>query len=84
MSNGLLIVDDNAGMRALIRKFVESSGFKVSAEACNGFEAIQRAKESRTRPDLAGPFHAALERRRSSHCSQTNYAPRPHHPVHDV
>ncbi|MGB2664231.1 MAG: response regulator [Candidatus Acidiferrum sp.] len=50
MSNGLLIVDDNPGMRALIRRFVESHGYKVSAEADNGVEAIKRAKE--ILPDL--------------------------------
>jgi CheY-like chemotaxis protein len=50
VSNGLLVVDDNAGMRALIRRFVESSGYRVCAEAANGIEAIHRADEFE--PDL--------------------------------
>ena len=50
MSKGILIVDDNAGIRALIRKFAEHSGYKVAAEASNGVEAIERAKE--IEPDL--------------------------------
>lgn len=50
MSNGFLIVDDNAGIRALIRRFVESNGYKVCAEAGSGIEAIHRADEFE--PDL--------------------------------
>ncbi len=37
-------------MRALIRRFVESSGYKVCAEAASGVEAIHRADEFE--PDL--------------------------------
>ena len=50
MSHGVLIADDNAGMRGLIRRFVESSGYKVCAEAGSGIEAIHRADEFE--PDL--------------------------------
>jgi CheY-like chemotaxis protein len=50
VSNGLSVVDDNPGMRALIRNFVESSGYKVCAEAGSGVEAVERAKE--IEPDL--------------------------------
>lgn len=50
MSNGLLIVDDNAGIRSLIRTFVESQGYKVCGEAVDGVDAIERANQ--TYPDL--------------------------------
>src|SRR5208283_730176 len=50
MCNGLLIVDDNPGMRALIRSFVQSIGYKVAGEAENGVQAIQRASE--LQPDM--------------------------------
>ncbi len=45
MSKGILLVDDNSGIRALIRRFVEISGYKVCAEATNGLDAIDRAGE---------------------------------------
>jgi DNA-binding NarL/FixJ family response regulator len=51
MSNGILIVDDNANIRSLLRSFVETNtGFKVCGEAENGAEAIEKAKE--LQPDL--------------------------------
>src|SRR5258708_22115772 len=51
MSNGILIVDDNARMRELMRMLVETNTpFKVCGEAENGAEAIKMAKE--LRPDL--------------------------------
>jgi CheY-like chemotaxis protein len=51
MSNGILIVDDNANIRRLLRSFVETNtGFKVCGEAENGAEAIEKAKE--LQPDL--------------------------------
>ncbi len=43
MSNGILIVDDNPRMRGLMRRFVETRGYKVCAEACSGLDAIQCA-----------------------------------------
>jgi DNA-binding NarL/FixJ family response regulator len=45
ISVGVLIVDDNSGIRALIRRFVESSGYKVCAEAADGLETIHHASE---------------------------------------
>jgi CheY-like chemotaxis protein len=48
--NGILVVDDNANIRHLLRVFVETSGFKVCGEAENGADAIEKAKE--LRPDL--------------------------------
>ena len=48
---GILIVDDNATIRSLLRSFVETNtGFEVCGEAENGPEGIQKAKE--LRPDL--------------------------------
>lgn len=51
MSNGILIVDDNANIRRLLRCFVETNtGFTVCGEAENGEEAIEQAKE--LQPDV--------------------------------
>ena len=48
---GILIVDDNANIRRLLRSFVETNmGFGVCGEAENGAEAIEKAKEFQ--PDL--------------------------------
>jgi DNA-binding response OmpR family regulator len=48
--NGILVVDDNANIRHLLRVFVETNGFKVCGEAENGADAIEKAKQ--LRPDL--------------------------------
>jgi CheY-like chemotaxis protein len=45
MPNGILVVDDNANIRHLLRTYVESNGFTVCGEAENGAEAIEKAKE---------------------------------------
>jgi DNA-binding NarL/FixJ family response regulator len=51
MPHGILIVDDNANIRRLLRSFVETNtGFNVCGEAENGAEAIEKAKE--LQPDL--------------------------------
>jgi DNA-binding NarL/FixJ family response regulator len=51
MPNGILIVDDNANIRRLLRSFVEANtGFQICGEAENGAEAIEKAKE--LQPDL--------------------------------
>lgn len=48
---GILVVDDNANMRRLLRSYIESNTqFKICGEAANGAEAIERAKE--LRPDV--------------------------------
>ena len=48
---GILIVDDNADIRCLLRTFVESkTTFQVCGEAQNGVEAIERARQ--LQPDL--------------------------------
>jgi DNA-binding NarL/FixJ family response regulator len=48
---GILIVDDNATIRGLLRSFVETNtGFEVCGEAENGPDGIQKAKE--LQPDL--------------------------------
>jgi two-component system chemotaxis response regulator CheY len=48
--NGILVVDDNANIRHLLRVFVETHGFKVCGEAENGADAIEKAKQ--LQPDL--------------------------------
>jgi DNA-binding NarL/FixJ family response regulator len=49
--SGILIVDDNANIRRLLRSFVETNtGFEVCGEAENGPEGIEKAKE--LQPDL--------------------------------
>jgi CheY-like chemotaxis protein len=50
MSNGILVVDDNANIRHLLRVFVESNGFRVCGEAENGADAVEKAKQ--LQPDL--------------------------------
>jgi len=50
MSNGLLIVDDDAFIRSVLRSFVEADGYRVCGEAADGIEAIERAAE--LQPDL--------------------------------
>ena len=50
MSNGLLIVDDDAIIRSSLRSFVEADGYRVCGEAEDGLEAIKRARE--LQPDL--------------------------------
>jgi DNA-binding NarL/FixJ family response regulator len=48
---GILIVDDNATIRGLLRSFVETNtGFEVCGEAENGPDGIQKTKE--LQPDL--------------------------------
>lgn len=41
--SGVLIADDDAGMRALLRRLVEESGQRVVGEASNGAEAVRLA-----------------------------------------
>jgi DNA-binding NarL/FixJ family response regulator len=50
MANGLLIVDDDAIIRSIIRTFVEADGYKVCGEAADGLEAIEQA--AKLEPDL--------------------------------
>lgn len=51
MSKHILIVDDSALIRRIIRETLEQqNGYEVSGEAANGREAIEKAQE--LRPDL--------------------------------
>ena len=50
MSARVLIVDDSAFMRTVLRKMLEEEGFEIVAEAGNGLEAIKMAKEHQ--PDV--------------------------------
>jgi DNA-binding NarL/FixJ family response regulator len=47
----LLIADDHEIVREGLRSLLELQGWKVVAEAVNGLEAVQKAKE--TNPDIA-------------------------------
>jgi DNA-binding NarL/FixJ family response regulator len=51
MSKRILVVDDNAPIRGLVRRFVESRpGLEVCGEATDGLEGIQKVRE--LKPDL--------------------------------
>jgi len=50
MANGILIVDDAAFMRMMIKDILTKNGFNVIAEAENGAKAIEKYKEYS--PDL--------------------------------
>jgi len=60
----ILIADDNAQMRRLIRTMVEVSGWEVCAEAKNGVQAVTRAIECKPHAiilDLAMPEMNGIE-----------------------
>ncbi len=50
MANGILIVDDAAFMRMMIRDVLSKNGYEVLGEAENGQKAIEKYKE--LTPDL--------------------------------
>jgi DNA-binding NarL/FixJ family response regulator len=51
MDKRILVVDDNALVRALVREFIESRpGFKVCGEAADGVEGVEKGLE--LKPDL--------------------------------
>jgi len=50
MANGILIVDDAAFMRIMIKDVLSKNGFEISGEAENGAKAIEKYKE--INPDL--------------------------------
>ncbi|MFD2613014.1 response regulator [Paenibacillus gansuensis] len=50
MSNRILIVDDAAFMRMMIRDILSKNGFEVVGEAQDGAQAIEKFKE--LKPDL--------------------------------
>lgn len=50
MGKKVLIVDDTAFMRILMRNIVEKNGYEVAGEAANGKEAIDKYLE--LKPDL--------------------------------
>ena len=50
MANGILIVDDAAFMRMMIKDVLSKNGFEISGEAQNGAKAIEKYKE--INPDL--------------------------------
>jgi DNA-binding NarL/FixJ family response regulator len=51
MPKRILVVDDNAPIRGLVREFIESRpGFEICGEATNGLEGIEKGRE--LKPDL--------------------------------
>lgn len=50
MSRRVLIVDDAAFMRMMLKDIITKNGYEVVGEACNGKEAIDKYKE--LKPDL--------------------------------
>ncbi|WP_163971232.1 response regulator [Oceanobacillus halotolerans] len=50
MANSILIVDDAAFMRMMIKDILEKNGFKVVGEAQDGNEAVEQYNE--LKPDL--------------------------------
>jgi two-component system chemotaxis response regulator CheY len=51
MHKRILVVDDNAPIRGLVREFIESRpGLEVCGEAADGVEGIQKGRE--LKPDL--------------------------------
>jgi len=50
MANGILIVDDAAFMRMMIKDVLSKNGFEICGEAENGAKAIEKYKE--LNPDL--------------------------------
>ncbi len=45
MANGILIVDDAAFMRMMIKDVLSKNGFTIAGEAENGAKAVERFKE---------------------------------------
>ncbi|MGB3367877.1 MAG: response regulator [Acidaminobacteraceae bacterium] len=50
MGNGILVVDDAAFMRMMIRDVLTKNGYEVLGEAENGAKAVEKYKE--VKPDL--------------------------------
>lgn len=50
MANRVLIVDDAAFMRMMLKDILNKNGYDVCGEACNGNEALEKYKE--LKPDL--------------------------------
>ncbi len=51
MGKRILVVDDNALIRGLVREFIEARpGFEVCGEAADGVEGVQKGRE--LKPDL--------------------------------
>lgn len=46
----VLVVDDSSFMRKWLKRIIEQDGFRVTAEATNGFEAILQYRK--TNPDI--------------------------------
>ena len=64
MAKNILVADDNVQIRFLVRNLIESAEFSVVAEATNGAEAIEKAKQFHPDLillDLSMPFMNGIE-----------------------
>jgi DNA-binding NarL/FixJ family response regulator len=64
MSHGILIVDDQDGIRRRLRSLLERAGFQVCGEAANGKQAVEKSTELRpglVLLDLSMPVMTGLE-----------------------
>lgn len=64
MANGILIVDDAAFMRMMIKDVLTKNGFEVIGEAENGLKAVEKFKElnpSLTIMDITMPEMDGIE-----------------------
>lgn len=51
MRKRILVIDDNAPIRGLVKEFIEARpGFEICGEAADGVEGVQKGRE--LRPDL--------------------------------
>lgn len=64
MKRRVLIVDDVADIRLMLRYLIEKEGYVIVAEAANGVEAVERFHEYRpdiTIMDIDMPFKTGFE-----------------------
>jgi two-component system, chemotaxis family, chemotaxis protein CheY len=64
MAKRVLIVDDAAFMRNLLREVLDAAGYQVVGEATHGVEAVQRHRELKpdlTTMDIVMPYKNGIE-----------------------
>jgi two-component system chemotaxis response regulator CheY len=64
MSKRVLVVDDAAFMRNMIKDIFTAAGFQVIGEASNGVEAVERYRELKpdlTTMDIVMPFRSGID-----------------------
>lgn len=64
MKRKVLIVDDAADIRLMLRFIIEREDYEIVAEAANGFEAVEKYREHNpdiTLMDIEMPFKTGIE-----------------------